>query len=200
MPVQPIPKSSRRWFRFSVRGLIVLVLVIGGWLGWMVRSANVQREAITMIKRAGGLVQYDWELYRGLTIPGAKPPAPDWLVKIIGIDYFGSVVAVRWHVPDVFHDPEVPLSEATLASLGALTHLEFLVLMRTSLDDAGLAKLAHLRRLKWLALNKTHVTDAGLNHLKGMSDLRWLSLHSTKVTDTGKKDLLKALPGLEFLR
>jgi hypothetical protein len=193
------PAASRRpRLRISVRSLIVLVLLVGGWLGWMVRGANVQREAVRTITRAGGFVQYDWEVWRGLTVPGARPPAPNWLVNLIGIDHFGNVVAAGWSVNHLFHDPEVSLSDETLASLGALTHLESLGLAGSSLDDAGLARLSHLRRLKWLALTKTHVTDAGLIHLNRMSDLRWLSVTYTGVTDTGKKDLLKALPGLEI--
>lgn len=198
--LRPLPAFRRRWLRIRVRGLIVLVLLVGGWLGWMVRGARVQREAVGTITKAGGAVQYDWEVSRGLMIPGARPPAPDWLVKLVGIDFLGNVVAVRWSAGHLFHDPEVPLSDETLSSLGSLTHLETLVLGHSSLDDAGLARLAHLRRLRWLALDKTHVTDAGLIHLKGMSDLRWLSLGWTVVTDTGRKDLLEALPDLSMTR
>lgn len=194
-----LPAFRRHWLRIGVRGLIIVVLIVGGWLGWTVRGARVQRDAVRTITKAGGFVQYDWELWRGLTVPGARPPAPDWLVKLIGVDYFGNVVGVRWNARHLFHDPEVRLSDATLASLAALTHLETLVLDRSSLDDAGLAKLARLRRLRWLSLNKTRVTDAGLIHLKGMSDLRWLSLGWTVVTDAGKKDLRQALPGLDIM-
>jgi hypothetical protein len=32
MPDSTLPRSWRRWLRFSVRGLIVLVLLIGGQL------------------------------------------------------------------------------------------------------------------------------------------------------------------------
>ena len=48
MPDQtkPVARPWRRFLRFSVRGLIVLVLVIGGWFGWVVRSARIQREAV----------------------------------------------------------------------------------------------------------------------------------------------------------
>ena len=34
-----VPRPWRRLLRFSVRGMIVLVLVVGGSLGWLVRSA-----------------------------------------------------------------------------------------------------------------------------------------------------------------
>ena len=37
---KPTPRPWRRFLRFSVRGMIVVVLVIGGWLGWVVRSAQ----------------------------------------------------------------------------------------------------------------------------------------------------------------
>ncbi len=57
----PVSRPRRRFLRFSVRGLIVLVLVIGAWLGWMVRSARIQREAVAAIENAGGEVLYDRE-------------------------------------------------------------------------------------------------------------------------------------------
>ena len=40
--------------RLTVRTLMVLVLVLGGVLGWVVHRARVQREAVAAIKRAGG--------------------------------------------------------------------------------------------------------------------------------------------------
>ena len=53
--------SWRRKLRFSVRSLLVLVLVIGGWLGWTVRNARIQREAVAAIRLAGGTVTYHWD-------------------------------------------------------------------------------------------------------------------------------------------
>ena len=51
---KPVSRPWRRFLRFSVRGMIVVVLVIGGWLGWLVRSARIQREAVAAIEEAGG--------------------------------------------------------------------------------------------------------------------------------------------------
>src|SRR5438552_3500910 len=67
--------------RLRVRGLIVLVLLIGAGLGWIARGARLQRDAVTAIQKAGGSVQYDWE-------------GPKWLAGLIGVDYFGHVVTV----------------------------------------------------------------------------------------------------------
>ena len=46
----------RRHVRFSMRGLILFVLVIGGGLGWIVRLANIQRNAVAAIQNSGGSV------------------------------------------------------------------------------------------------------------------------------------------------
>ena len=54
MAAGPISRPWLRYLRFSIRGLIVLVLMIGVGLGWLVRSARIQREAVTSIQHAGG--------------------------------------------------------------------------------------------------------------------------------------------------
>jgi hypothetical protein len=66
----------------------------------MVRSARIQREAVTAIQDAGGSVSYDWQWIPGdhwgssVSPPGGKPWAPQWLVNLIGVDYFGHVTLV----------------------------------------------------------------------------------------------------------
>ena len=53
---------SRRWrVRISVRGLMVLILALGSWFGWVANRARVQREAVAAIERAGGHVYYEWQ-------------------------------------------------------------------------------------------------------------------------------------------
>src|SRR5262245_46876506 len=103
-PPKPVSHPWRRYLRFSVRGLIVVVLVIGIWLGWIVRRARIQREAVAAIKNAGGFVAYEWEWANGTLIPGAKPWAPRWLVDLIGVDYLGRVTDVQllefWRTTD----------------------------------------------------------------------------------------------------
>src|SRR6516225_8007057 len=81
----PVPCPWRRFLRFSVRGLIVFVVVIGAGLGWIVRQAHIQRDAVEAIRKAGGSVMYDWEPSAG--IPGGVPLAPAWLVDLVGIRY-----------------------------------------------------------------------------------------------------------------
>ena len=75
MSVQADPalRPWRRYLRFSVRGLIVLILVIGAGLGWIVRRASIQRNAVATIERAGGGVDYTSLLTNERSLPGGKP-------------------------------------------------------------------------------------------------------------------------------
>ena len=43
MTAGPVPGRWQRFLRFSLRGLNVLVLVIGGGLGWLVRGARCRQ-------------------------------------------------------------------------------------------------------------------------------------------------------------
>ena len=79
-----------------MRGLIVLVLVVGTGLGWLVRSARIQREAVTAITKAGGSVQYNWEWADGKPIAGGTPWVPKRMIDLIGVDYLGHVTRVSY--------------------------------------------------------------------------------------------------------
>jgi hypothetical protein len=116
MLAEPVSPSWKRFLRFSVRGLIVFVIVLGAGLGWIVHQAHIQRDAVAAIVRAGGVVEYDWQRSNGKSIPGGDPSAPRWLVHLIGRDYFGHVTAV-W----LSHTMK---TDATLAAVGRLTRLE----------------------------------------------------------------------------
>ncbi len=211
MTVKPKPLSLPWWsyVRFSIRGLIVLVLLIGAGLGWLVRSAHVQRDVVAAIWRAGGSVFYDSEWNNGKSVPGGKPWAPKWLVGLIGVDYFGHVTSV-WLQPaptdgaivEIGHLTQLErlqlvqgfVSDGELAHLKGLTNLSNLLLGNVS--DAGLAHLKGLTELKGLKLGGTQVTDAGLAHLKGLTKLEVLQLGAAQVTDAG----LAHLKGLTKLR
>jgi internalin A len=213
MPGQPDSVSSpwRRFLRFSIRGLIVLVLVIGAGLGWIVREADVQRDAVLAITAAGGSICYDWEWSNGESIPRGKPLAPQWLVELIGVDYFGHVTYVEvFDVPDatlahvgrlapqMFFSASPTVTDAGLAHLRGPTNLSGLWLISTRVTDAGLVHLKGLTNLSFLSLDGAHVTDAGLAHLGGLTKLSDLRLIGTRVTDTGLVHL-KGLTNLSVL-
>jgi hypothetical protein len=72
----------------------VVVLLMGGVLGWFMHAVRTQREALTAILRAGGTVCYDWHAKNGTENRQVGPAAPKWLVAWVGVVCFGSVVAV----------------------------------------------------------------------------------------------------------
>jgi hypothetical protein len=172
----------------SVRRLIVLVVAIAASLGWVVRSARVQREAVAEIKRNGGSIYYDWEVKDGQIIPSPHPWVPRWLVGQIGIDYFGHVVCVIAQTRRA--------GDAILAPAGRLSRLERLDLSGSSVTDAGLSQLKALTRLQTLELGGTDVGDNGMANLEGLQALRTLRLDGTRVGDVG----LMHLKGLALQR
>ena len=157
MTERPRRRPWWTYLRISLRRLLVLVLAIGGGLGWTVHRANVQRNAVAAIERAGGHVYYDWQCDpngmplpvasasegAGVSVPNAPPHWPKALVKGLGVDYFGHVVTV---------DMESRGSDAILAHVEMLGRLEHLSLSGSTLSDAGLAHLSQLSHLQELTL------------------------------------------------
>jgi hypothetical protein len=200
MPTNPAKTDSRPWrrfLRFSVRGMIVVVLVIAAWLGWLVRSARIQREAVAAIERDRGLVRYNGERFlldAGLGAHDFRQEetwAPRWLVGLIGIDYF-------YHVTTV-HLSQLP-GGTEMVSVGRLCSIEELNLSAGSTEDGDLANLKGLVRLSSLDVSFTPTTDAGLVHMMYLGELSRVSLCRTRVTDAGLRNLktLKKLTEIDL--
>ena len=177
-----------------MRGLLLLIFVIGCGLGWVarvVRTGGVQRRAVAAIYQAGGWVVYDTAWDQAQNPSSWKPRWPKWLVDELGADYFANVVFVNLHDRG---------TDEVLAQVGRLTHLKQLHRSGFAVTDFGLAHLGGLSDLQFLSLDDSQVTDAGLARLKGLSGLKWLKLTRTKVTDSGVAELRKSLPQLKAIR
>jgi len=189
------PKPKRRWFQFSLRTLLVFVLLVSvplGWFAMKMQRARQQKEAVEVILKVGGEVRYDYEFDEtGRLIPAAQPAGPLWLRKLLGDDFFCDVI---W----------VDLSATRVTDAGVehllkgLTSLEVLWLMDTNVTDVGLEHLQGLNSLNSLGLSGTQLTDAGLEHLESLTSLEHLGLHETSVTGEGFKHL-KGLTSLVSL-
>src|SRR6516162_7934230 len=95
MPERLSHKSWRNRLRISVRGLLVLVLIVGAGLAWVVHRAHVQRDAVAAIKRVGGHIGYRWQRSNGTWIfPRPNPPWPEWLRRTLGPDFLDTVTYV----------------------------------------------------------------------------------------------------------
>ena len=180
---QPKTKQKRRWLRYSMRGMLLLVTLSGIWLGVLVKRANDQRKSVDAVKELGGSILYDFQMTGDSMYDydkDAELPGPDLLRDLIGIDYFADVVGVDLD----------KTSTDDLAPLSALGSLKFLSLDGTSVSDlTPLSGLGDLQKL-WVA--ETSVSD--LTPLSGMRELQELYLGDTLVSD------LTPLAGLNNLR
>lgn len=210
----PPSPGLRRRPRLSLRGLMLLVLVVGGGLGYFDLRARAQRDAVAAVERAGGQVRYDLEA----DDDGKPTPWARWRIALFGIDRVATVVDVRGGPG---------FDDATMAAVARLMSLEQLELGDCPVTDAGLAAgLAGLGRLKRLefhdgnsqltraiipavarldALEKLvlragmmTLDDADLGQLARLRRLREVSLRGPAITDAGL-DLLATLPALEHL-
>jgi internalin A len=206
------PRQTRRRVSISVRMLMVLVVAVGGWLGWYVRSIRLQREAVDSVKKSHGHIGYEWEYKDDQPYMRGKPWAPAWLVKRLGVDAIGSVISVG--IYDSGTDADLArignlkrlqhlnvlgakMTDDGLANLEGITGLRSLYLCYMPISDAGLDHLT-LKRLRWLSLQDTQITDASLARMGGLASLEYLSLNGTRITDAGLVHL-KGLEGLTEL-
>lgn len=206
----PNPKHRRyQYLLWSVLPFTLFV-ILGSWFGMKMERAEKQKAAVEEIENLGGLVWFDYQFdVLGNELPGAEPPGPPWLRRLLGDDFFTNVTKLdltQTEIPDAGLKPLEGLPDIQSLSLGdrvtdaglehlkVLTQLHTLNLRATKVTDAGLADLGALRQLQWLSLSDTNVTDAGLEYLKGLTRLQSLDLRGTKVTDADAKRLQNALP------
>ena len=100
-----------RYLRLSVRGLMLVVLAVGGCLGWWLHLAGVQRQAVAAIRGAGGRVRYEWDVRRQSRRPGG---ADGWRSMSTSISQATSFK--RGTVPTC--------SDAEMAQVAQFDHLE----------------------------------------------------------------------------
>jgi Leucine-rich repeat (LRR) protein len=179
-------QKPRRRFQFSLRVLLLLMLVAALPLSWIAtRRVHTTREraAIDDIRRLGGQFAFfgrkEWF--------GWKPPR--WLYQMTG---GGPRTAVLW-----FPEPS-EFSDAHADLLLRLDPLPQVSLHNTRITDRALNAVAGHDGIERLDLKRTAVTDTGVRHVAGMSRLTSLDLRGTKVTHSGL-ELVGRMPELKVL-
>jgi hypothetical protein len=196
MSERPSPRSWQRRLRISVRGLMVLVLITGGGLGWVIHRARVQRDAVAAITRVGGHVGYSWQRSNGAWVSAIpKPRWPDRVRLMLGPDFIDTVTYVGLQ--------GVQCDDESLRAACRLPWLEELSVVNTSVTDASAEDLRELRNLRSLDLRLNRITKRPLRHIGEMSELRELTL-SFKAFPIRARDedmaFLKRLTKLESLK
>jgi hypothetical protein len=160
-------KPRRRWFRFSLRTLFILVTLASlplGWVGWGLGEVRKERAVVAWVEEMGGRVTY-----------GIVAVAVDksWWVKTTE-KWFGEKVLQSINVIDL---GETEVSD--LSRLAEIKNLETLYLYNTEVTD--LTPLAAMNNLRTLFLSNTPVTD--LSPLAELQSLNELNLGGTEVSD-----------------
>ncbi len=206
-----------RWrFQFSIRSLLVMVVVVAvpcSWLAVEIKKARQQEEAANGIPVVGGEVSYDWEVdVAGNPLPNAEPSGPAWLRNLLGRDFFARVISADINVPVQRVGPspyvtvgvehldglphlrrlninETKLTDAEIQHLQGLTQLRELNLSYVEIPESGLRVIGELTKLQKLAFFDTAVSDAGFAHLRKLIGLQTLILYKSPITDNGLVNL-----------
>ena len=93
------PKTKRRWFRFSLRTLFVVVTVLGAGAGWVVYQLNWIRQRDAVLKREEIVF-----LTRLNPVPGQSWNSPPWPLAWFGAEAAGSP---EFLLPDTTPDEDV---------------------------------------------------------------------------------------------
>ena len=189
----------RRRFQFSLRSLLLLVLVVAipcSWLSVEMKAARKQHAIVEAIQSLGGQVTYDHQdidpFRSSFNIIPPVPPGPAWLRERLGVDLLANVAAAR------LAKGRLDIGDAELEYIRELTQLQVLSLNGTKVSEAGLEKLKGLTQLQFLDLSDTNVGDAGMEHLKALTQLSELHLDGTKISNVGM-EYLSELTQLDFL-
>lgn len=202
------PTRRRRWLRYSLRVLLVLVTVLSVWLGWLVHRARQQAAAVDVVLRSGGDVYYEWYYD-----PQSGAREPESRVRTLLGALFGDEFARRvTHVAlgqEEMHPADLEpisglqdlngisadgtqLTDDAMAFLASHTDLETVSFRGSPVGDKALAYLRACRELKELYVPETRVTNRGLANLVGHANLDVVNVAGTEVTDAGLAHLKSA--------
>ncbi len=220
-PMEPDRKPRLRWKSISIRGLLLLILVFGLWLGWVVNQAHRQREAVAALQPFGGFVHYDWEFVDGRVkvprgdslwkptwgtlTPGRKPWAPDWLRRLVGAEYFQSIAHVSLYVNIQKGQADATwvnkgTADDALRKLVSQTSTRTLQLGGNQVTDDNLADVGQMTGLEELSISWAFpLTDRGFTQLSELKRLRILYIDKSKMTDASLTTFGR-LTNLEELR
>lgn len=206
---EPTSRPPRRWLRFGLRSLLIIVTLLAVWLGWIAERAERQRRAVAAIHAAGGTVVYAHEVdeHRARRSNPPPPPGPTWLHAWIGPHYFQRVeIIYLMPLSDQKREP-LPLRDCVgarsltvhqrhltarqLEAIGDVGSLDELILYVDTFDDEGLVHLARLNRLESLTIHGGAFSAEGIACLCQIPNLKDLVMFRTRVEPGGFQALSK---------
>jgi hypothetical protein len=193
----PLNKTKHRRLQFSLRFLLLFVLVVSiplAWFGAHLAKARRQQHVVAEIKNRRGSVTYDdeYEALRRLlsndreSDGDAVVPSDDsWQTRLFGYDYSHTVASIQLSRLSGSKAPGSPFRDDDLRWITELRDLQQVSLRFHPITDEGLQTLTSLAHLKKLCLYGTDISDAGLPYLVALKELESLDVGGTRVSVPG---------------
>jgi len=147
-------KPRRRWLRYSLITLLVLLIAASIATRWVARRLDKsarQNEVMEVIVNAGGRLRLDFQIDEsGNRVANARIHGSAWLRYWTGDDLGSNVV-----------EAEVTTDNA-LQDIAVLPNLRILDLSSERITDAGLRHVEAAHQLKMLCLMDTRITERGI--------------------------------------
>lgn len=183
--------SNRRWFRFSLRTLLIITTGLCIFLGVTAKQIRDRRAAISAIDAFGGGY--------AIVIEG-----PEWLRNLVEDEkLFWNLVRVSFNSEWDGYNPSHPFDDDALHDIipyiNRFSRFYILDLNSLPLTDNGLSHLKTLKNLRILRLTKMQITDAGLEILAEIESLENVQLWNTAVTAVGVARLQSIRPDCEVV-
>lgn len=207
--------GQKKTYTLSLRGLMILVLVVGGGLSWIAGRANHRRRDVEAITAAKGTFYFDFQHRDRTFIPSGTSWLPKWLARHVGVEFFHDVTAIlqldlsrcdpdvaraAWQAIGRFRRLEAlrVVDPPPGSSLSGLDHLSMLTITVNRTGTGLPIRLGSLPELREVFLNGPGVTDELVRELSRQMSLREIRLETTNVTDAGLAHL-SSLHSLECL-
>ncbi len=208
-----ISRKSRflvhRWYRYSVRALLALILVVSLPLGWIGRDyfrSQQEQQVVELVYQSGGRVVYDYQIQGQNIVYDTEPPGNATLRKWFGDLLYARVVVVALasdHANQVIPKlsrlgylrdltlPKCSLDDRSAEAIASLGRLHDLTFVNTRVSPQQMERIAQSKNLLRLKLYGDHFTDA---HLSGISHCRYLQrieIDGATVSDVGLRQVAK---------
>ncbi len=183
-------RPKRRWFRFSLRTMLLVITVFALWLGLHIHATRRQQQSVMAVQDAGGRVQYDYHYPKGRygrndVSYTATSRVPQWLLGMLGVDFFHAVVEVDISRDYDYGRKNPDADDDLLRQLSGFPDLRRLELTHCGITDEGLRHLPAFAYLERLELSYSSVSDDGLPYIGRLTSLTSLDLGHTRVTGRG---------------
>jgi len=190
-------KPRRRWFRFSLRNLLIAIFLFAIFPCMGLNRLYKQRMSGAEIERSGPFVGYVCRFNNPFT--GSSLYSQDWFEDP---DSYAKLKNFsREYLCDIkISGGRLNATDDTILILRQLPNQDWLDVIGSEITDVGAKRILKMKKLVVLGLFETSITDDGLADLATMDNLIGLDVSGTGITDAGLKYVshMKNLTSLGF--